>query len=227
MEVQTPLSKRHSGTEPIEFRARLIDGDPKLLEQSYRLRYQVYCLERQFLDPARYPDRREIDEFEEDSIHVGAVDGAGDVAGTARLIKPNERGFPMFRHCAFFPEVQTLHEPDVLPLEVSRVAISRDYARRHRTEPFLTLMKAVVQAAQSIGATHLIGATDRALHRWLVHYGFPYRVCGPAVDYYGTVSPCVMSLRELDTVVRSGRYRSLEGISLTATPVPVAARTGM
>ena len=47
--------------------------------------------------------------------------------------------------------------------------------RRRRSEPFLTLLRAIIHGAKGVGATHLLGATDAALHRWLVHFGFPYR----------------------------------------------------
>jgi len=207
------------------FRARTIDDDARLLEQSYRLRYQVYCVERRFIDAAAYPNQQEVDEFDAESVHLGVVDSRGELAATARLIKANPRGFPMFRHCAFFPEVQTLDSPQAVPLEVSRVAISREYARhrahgstRNRFEPFLTLVKAMVQGGRRAGATHLMGATDAALHRWLVHFGLPYRISGPAVDYYGPVAPCIMSLRELDEIIVSGRFPALERIGVGWDP---------
>ena len=54
------------------FRAMTLDDSPARLEQSYRLRYQVYCLERQFLPGVRLSGPRlEIDEFDRDSVHVG------------------------------------------------------------------------------------------------------------------------------------------------------------
>jgi len=202
-----------------EFQARSIDEEPRLLEDSFRLRYQVYCLERHFLEAADYPTGRETDEFDDDAIHLGVVDAEGQLAGTARLIRANPRGFPMFQHCALFPEVQMLGTPHTVPVEVSRVAISRHYVRsRQRTEPFLTLVRAMVRGARYAGATHLIGATDAALHRWLVHFGLPYRVCGPSVDYYGQVSPCIMSLRELDEIVAAGQCPSLKGLGLEWKP---------
>jgi len=204
-----------------DFYARSIDDDPRLLDASYRLRYQVYCVERRFLDASRYPLGREADEFDAYSIHLGVIDPQGELAGTARLVTANPIGFPMLQHCAFFPEVHTLDTPPAVPVEVSRVAISRGYARprRHsspfnRFEPFLSLVKAMVQGARRAGATHLMGATDAALHRWLVHFGLPYRVSGPAVDYYGAVSPCIMSLEELDHVILEGRFPALEGIGV-------------
>jgi len=202
-----------------DFHARAIDDDSRLLEQSYRLRHQVYCMERQFLDAASHPDGRETDEFDDSSVHLGVVDSYGGLAATARLIKANRRGFPMFRYCALFPEVRTLDSPQVVPVEVSRVAISRHYPRpRRRTEPFFTLVKAMVQGARRAGATHLMGATDAALHRWLVHFGLPYRISGPEVDYYGPVAPCIMSLSELDEIITSGRFPALKGLGVGWDP---------
>src|SRR5262245_33033942 len=90
-----------------DFHARSIDDDLHLLDASYRLRYQVYCMERQFLDAGSYPDGRECDEFDEYSMHLGVTDAHGDLAATARLITANPLGFPMFRHCALFPDART------------------------------------------------------------------------------------------------------------------------
>jgi N-acyl-L-homoserine lactone synthetase len=219
MEQLAIVSHGHSPV-PSPFLARSIDDDARLLDDSYRLRYQVYCVERAFLSARDYPDRREVDEFDAYAVHLGVVDGRGQLAGTARLIKTNPHGFPMFRHCAFYPEVQTLEAPQVVPVEVSRVAISRALARTssHRNEPFLTLVKAMVQGARRAGATHLIGATDAALHRRLVRFGLPYRVSGPAVDYYGPVSPCVMSLHELDAIINAGRHPALASLGVGWDP---------
>ena len=234
----------------MEFEARLLDDDPLLLEQGYRLRYQVYCIERQFLRAEDYPDGLEGDTFDRNSIHVGAVDTDGHVAGTARLVLPNSAGLPLFHHCTLFPDETTLDEAGNLVVEVSRVSISRHYTRRRddppmgqcgvpetnpavaveltaerrrrRSEPFRSLLLAIVCGAKSVGATHLIGATDAALHRWLVHFGFPYRLAGPEVDYYGPVAPHIMSMSELDQVVLSGRYPVLDGFPVG--PVPAGQR---
>ena len=202
--------------EIAHYYARTIDDDPQLLDESHRLRYHVYCVERGFLDPADYPDRREVDEFDAHSVHLGVLDAHGTLVGTARLIKPNPHGFPMFRHCAFFPEVQALDAPHARPIEVSRLAISRDHARGgRRAEPFLVLVRAMVQGARRAGATHLMGANEPALHRKLAHFGFPYRICGPTSDYYGPVAPYLMSLRELDETIVGGRFPALQGLGGT------------
>lgn len=201
------------------FHARTIDGDSGLVEQSYRLRYQVYCVERGFLDPANYPDGREVDEFDAHSVHLGVFDADDHMIGTARLIKPNPHGFPMLRRCAFFPEVMRPDAPHVAPVEVSRLAINRQYMRHRRlTEPLCDLVKAMVVGARQVGANHLIAASEASLARRLVHFGFPYRIGGPTADYYGPVAAYLMNLDELDQIVAGGRYPSLQGLENVWTP---------
>ena len=230
----------------MEFEARLLDDDPLLLEQSYRLRYQVYCVERQFLPVEDYPDGLERDTFDRDSIHVGAVDTDGKVVGTARLVLPNSAGFPLFRHCSLFPHETTLDEAGNLVVEARgcqsadatpggettrhsasagcRRQILPPRSRRRPTaadaasEPFRTLLQAIIYGAKGVGATHMLFATDAAFHRWLVHFGFPLRLAGPEADYYGRVAPHIMSMSELDQVVLSrtiSRARWLPGRSGT------------
>jgi N-acyl amino acid synthase of PEP-CTERM/exosortase system len=118
------------------FRPMTLDDCPALLEESYRLRYQVYCLERNFLHAEDYPDQREVDEFDRDSVHVGVVEDSGDLVGTARLVKPSGAGLPLLRHCTLYPDVTTLDDCSHTVVEVSRVSISRHYRRRRGDPPF-------------------------------------------------------------------------------------------
>jgi N-acyl amino acid synthase of PEP-CTERM/exosortase system len=216
----------------VELQAMLLDDEPSLLEQSYRLRYQVYCVERGFLPAEDYPDHLERDPFDKYSVHVGAVDARGELAATARLVKPNRLGFPLLQHCNLFPSETAPDDLTNTFVEVSRVSVSRAYDR-HRiaangtenrrlrnAEPFLTLLKAVIYGARHVGATHLVGATDAALHRRLVRFGFPYRVAGPTVDYYGPVAPHIMSLAELDDVILGGQFPALNDFPIGAESTP-------
>ena len=231
------------------FHPRSLDDDPQLLEQSYRLRYQVYCVERQFLPASDYPDQREVDAFDQQSIHVGAIDDAGEVAATARIVKPGGAGLPLFRYCTLFPQVTAFDVAGLTTVEVSRVSISRQYARRpgdvrlggvvvpgepgappaggherrrRSGEPFLTLLKAVIAAARTVGATHLVFAIEHALLRWLAHYGFPCRLSGPEAEYYGRVAPYIVSMAELDEVILGGQFTALADFPVGLPRLPAA-----
>ncbi|MBA2354601.1 MAG: GNAT family N-acetyltransferase, partial [Acidobacteria bacterium] len=80
------------------FRAARLDGDPTLLDASYRLRYQVYCLERLFLPAHHYPDKRETDVFDAHAMHFGVFNDQREMVATARLVRRSPEGLPMFGH---------------------------------------------------------------------------------------------------------------------------------
>src|SRR5688572_26885229 len=102
------------------FTTQIVDGVPHLLEESYRLRYQVYCLERCFLPAADYPDGLEVDRFDRHSVHVAVLNLRGEVIATARLIEPSDEGLPLFDRCSLFAGVPLLVGATRSPVEVSR-----------------------------------------------------------------------------------------------------------
>ena len=212
--------------------ARLLD-DPALLAASYRLRFNVYCLERQFLEASRYPSEMETDEFDEHSIHLGAVDADDELIGTARLILRGPLGLPIFRHCTIAPEFA-----DVAALpsaaEISRLSVSRDadrddarpnrrgQRRRGRVRPGavrMAITKVLYQASKSLGVTHWLVAIEPSLYRMLVRSGLPFVQIGPATNYLGIVAPYLMALADLDDIVSRGERAALrdfnEGLDST------------
>jgi N-acyl amino acid synthase of PEP-CTERM/exosortase system len=115
-------------------------GDATDLETVYAIRYQVYCVERGFLDGAHYPTQLESDEFDAHALHVLATHRAGHPAGTARLVMSSRLGFPAMQHCVFSEEFSFLNDPSHPALarygEVSRLAVSKEFRRREGDTPF-------------------------------------------------------------------------------------------
>src|SRR5438105_15192774 len=63
---------------------------PALLDRVYEIRYQVYCLENAFEDPAQNLGGREIDGDDDRAAHVLLIHReSGEAAGTARVIFPD------------------------------------------------------------------------------------------------------------------------------------------
>src|SRR5712675_2520849 len=63
-----------------------------LLDRVYEIRYQVYCVENAFEDPAQNLDGREIDGDDDRAAHVLLIHReSGEAAGTARVIFPDQR----------------------------------------------------------------------------------------------------------------------------------------
>jgi N-acyl amino acid synthase of PEP-CTERM/exosortase system len=212
------------------FHAGAIDDSPELMQEHYRLRYQVYCLERKFLPAANFPLELELDDFDRHSVHVGAIDGCGVLAGTGRVVKVTAAGpgLPLFQHCKIFAEETELLDPDNTVVEISRLSISRGYRRRRpnggsegrdvRREVFLALAKALYQASKRLAATHWIVATETSLQRLVAHYGFPFRAIGPECDYAGRVSPYLMNLAQFDQVILSRRVPELDDFVVGLEP---------
>src|SRR5688572_31991339 len=109
------------------FTSQIIDDAPQLLEESYRLRYQVYCQERGFLPAGDYPDEIEVDLFDRHSVHVGVLNLQGEVIATARLIARSDAGLPLLHHCTLFAGAALLDDTTRRVVEVSRLAVSRKY----------------------------------------------------------------------------------------------------
>ncbi|SDX05876.1 PEP-CTERM/exosortase system-associated acyltransferase [Thiocapsa roseopersicina] len=114
--------------------------DASDLETVYSIRYQVYCVEREFLDEAHYPTQLESDDYDAHALHVLATHRAGHPAGTARLVMSSPLGFPAMQHCVFSEEFGFLNDPSHPSLarygEVSRLAVSKAFRRREGDTPY-------------------------------------------------------------------------------------------
>lgn len=206
------------------FTAAVIDDDTKLLDASYRLRYQVYCLERQFLPASAYHDERETDVFDAHALHVGVLNKDGAVVATARLVRRSAEGLPMFGHCSIHVPDPAMQDPLAPVVEISRLAVSRGYNRRKGDDHYslagagsfaggerrqggeivMTLYKALYQASKRQRYTHWLTAIELSLHRLLGRVGLPLRQIGPQTDYFGPVTPYLVRLSDWDRVIISG-----------------------
>jgi N-acyl-L-homoserine lactone synthetase len=184
---------------------RQIDSDPCLMDESHRLRYQVYCIERGFLNPDDYPDGRERDEFDRHSLHLGVVDADGTLLATARLVKVNMAGLPLFRHCQIYPRESELYQETTRVAEISRLCVSREVRKRRvgSASIAISLYRAIYQASKRNGFTHWLVATEPSLQRLLASLRVPFREVGPRTDYYGPVAPYLVDLSQWDKVIVS------------------------
>ncbi len=175
--------------------------------------------------PTFFPDGREVDVFDQHAVHLGVLDAANRLVATARLVRRTEDGLPMYGHCSLLVRDPVL-EDFVAPLvEISRLAVSRQYNRRKRDQHYglegghssaigrerreggeivMTLYRAVYQASKRHGFTHWLAATERSLQRLLTRFRLPFTQVGPETDYYGMVAPYLLDLSLLDREVLGG-----------------------
>jgi N-acyl amino acid synthase of PEP-CTERM/exosortase system len=183
----------------------------ELLDKAFRLRYQVYCLERGFEDAAEYPDGRERDGDDARSLHSLVLDRAtGSAVGTVRLILPR-RGheLPVSKLIGADP-VHGAGLPIATTAEVSRFAVAKAFRARLEEGwrpktghapvagggrgPALQLLtfgliRAVVMMSALGEITHIVAMMEPALLRLLRRLGIAFHPLGKVVSHHGLRQP--------------------------------------
>ncbi|MBJ6723655.1 PEP-CTERM/exosortase system-associated acyltransferase [Geomesophilobacter sediminis] len=204
---------------------------PTLREHAYRLRFQVYCKERNYEDPRNHPNQCESDEYDVRSSHSLLIERAtGLVAGTVRLILPHPDGpgasFPFQRLCTvpLFSDARRFANC----AEISRFSISKEFRQRTLQQsamhsahqclaaspvpeslmPCLTLglIKGVIHMSAMQGVTDLLAVMEPALLRLLSRLGVHFHKIGPLVEFHGLRQPCHIDLETLLTRVAKERH---------------------
>jgi N-acyl amino acid synthase of PEP-CTERM/exosortase system len=198
---------------------------PALLDRVYELRYQVYCIENAFEDPAENPGAREIDADDDRAAHVLLIHReSGEAAGTARVILPDcRRALPIRR--VLDSEGRRLfdHLPAHSVGEVSRFAVPKAFRRRRgedryadigmnepkaapeqRVMPFITfgLFRGIIGVCLESGLSHMAAVMEAPLIRLLGRFGLDFHAIGGVVEYHGLRQPCVARVFDLIEQVR-------------------------
>jgi N-acyl amino acid synthase of PEP-CTERM/exosortase system len=203
---------------------------PEQLREVFRLRYQVYCIENQFLDPADNPGELETDGYDAHSLHALLLHKpTGLPAGTVRLVLPNAGNalgsLPIHAVCSDSRLADAAFLPADRTAEFSRFAISKHFRRRagddlygaigpigaipdaRRIIPHLTLglMAMALRMIQGTNIDHVCAVMEPSLLRLLARLGIHFAAIGPMVDYHGLRQPCGVRVDELFAVMQRER----------------------
>lgn len=190
----------------------------------FKLRYEVYCIERLFLHPGEFPDGIELDAFDHCSRHFAAYTLDELLIGTVRLVQPGAlRIFPFELHCTTFADFKM--PPRSECGEISRLAVKRTHRRRRAdnvlgipgfairaphvlagpkpdiepcNEPspmlLLGMYREIFRYSRSHGVRFWFAAMERSLARSLSKVGFRFEPIGPVAEYYGSVTPYIFDI---------------------------------
>jgi N-acyl-L-homoserine lactone synthetase len=177
------------------FRAEAVNSD-RLLKMALSLRYQVYCLERNFEEAAHFPDRLETDRYDAQSVHGVLFYRPWDKAiGTTRLILPKEGPASLPFH-AMLGKAGTASAGDFFQgrtAEVSRFAVSRSFRPDEGARsmlPCLGLVQLLLRLSLMHDVTHWAAMMQPSLLRMLAMMGIEFVPVGPLVSYHGLRQPC-------------------------------------
>jgi N-acyl amino acid synthase of PEP-CTERM/exosortase system len=217
-----------------------------LRDECFRLRYQVYCVENEFLPAASNPDGREIDQHDRRSLHgLLRFRRNGVSIGTVRVVLPESGApaLPMYRVCEEAGLSASLLPPMAETAEISRFAISKQFRQRagddlygrvyqpselardeRRVIPHMTLglIGLAIRLSRGSGIENVCAIMEPALIRLLGRVGIRWHAVGPLVDYHGLRQPCVTRLDELLAGVEAERPEIYEVLS-DGAPHAVAA----
>ena len=183
---------------------------PILLDQAYRLRYQVYCVENSYENPDEHVNGREKDIYDDRSVQALFVHRrSGAVAGTVRVILPEPGSQSLQLPIAV---VTDSHHGELLrrlprshTAEMSRFAVSKEFRRRCTEEEDRRMLRYItiglIRGALEICRDHEIqyvcAVMERPLIRLLARLGLIFEHVGDLIDYHGARQPCVARVSQL------------------------------
>lgn len=192
----------------------------------FKLRYDVYCIERAFLKADDAFEGMEFDDYDDRSTHFAAYTMDETLIGTVRLVTPRPlQPFPFQLHCATFQHfrmpahhqcgeisrlaVKRTHRrrradsvrgiPGFAPLRQQPLMLTPEVERRNNNSPMLLLgmYREMYRHSRAKGIRYWFAAMERSLAYSLEKMGFRFRAIGPVSDYYGEVTPYLLDLGEL------------------------------
>jgi len=179
---------------------------------AYALRYQIYCIENQFENPADFPDEREQDDLDERSVQGIVMHRKSRlVCGTARLVLPKEREdepegtfFALCPHADLLPEASTAEvsrfsSSKVLKRQCELFPDTRRFMEQSPLLPYLTvsLIAFTLQEAVRNDITHLCAIMKPSLMRLLGQFGVHFLPLGDLVEHHGRRQPCYVPMNKL------------------------------
>ena len=196
-----------------------------MLAEIQRLRYDVYCIERGFLDRNDFPDDREWDAYDEYAVHLLATGADGQVTGTARLVVDSPLGFPLESHAHNLdPVFRTL--PRHRTAEISRLAVAKSgrsihKSGRQRVHPVVLfkVFREICVESERNGFHYWLAAMEPTLQRLLRRLlGFEFVQIGEPIEYYGQVVPYMASVAEFRATIERDRPDLFEYFGYAGAP---------
>jgi N-acyl amino acid synthase of PEP-CTERM/exosortase system len=185
---------------------------PELLQEVYKLRFQVYARECRFISADDYPEGMERDAYDEHAVHFGAFDEEGQIIGAVRLILPSSEKFLIEERCGDLPFDDGLPSRH-LHAEISRLTISKSFRRLlapnnahedktgayiRKVSPLaLGLCHMMYDECRERGIAFCLALMEKPLALLLKLNGFQFKPIGPAVDFFGPVTPYILFVNHL------------------------------
>lgn len=197
-----------------EYFKLVLADSPLLLEEVFRLRYQIFCEELGWFQPSLFPEQMEGDEYDRRSTHILLQHRpSGYYVGTARLVlaDPSDLGkpFPIEESAPFSPGFAGLprrlrrhvaeisrfgvlsrfphHEGRRTPRYHAQATAGEAHGKSRLRFPYPTLALSVgiVRTSVENNITHWYAIMTPSFNRSLSHFGLNLQVVSPLYELYG------------------------------------------
>ena len=166
----------------------------------YRLRYQVYCLEKRFEPAERFADRLERDEFDRHSVHfLIQHKPSGNWVATARLVLGEPHQLPIAKIAKFSLPEYTLEGKRFA--ELSRLSILKSFrylGKQHEQvdepEVLLGLIRAAKEYSERANLDYWLFLCRRSIMRIVGNLGMHMEVIGDPCEHRGVRFPYLAEL---------------------------------
>ena len=172
----------------------------------HQVRYQVFCVERGFEDPEKFPDYLERDAWDQNSHHFVVKDReTGSGVGAMRIVLPTAGQLPVEQlNCITEePEIVTKNTPMA---EVSRICMVRDsnfnglelplqaVTPSDQLEVLLGLIRAVIRYSWDNDIPYQYMLVQRSFARMLKRLGVAFTQLGEGIEHRGLRVPYLIDM---------------------------------
>lgn len=168
------------------------------IQEIYKLRYKIYCLEKKYLDPALSLKGLEVDKYDIHSIHfIVKNKKQSNIVATVRLIKNEINGLPIEND--FRIKLDSYKKKSQEILEISRLAVSKNYRKASMGKHYvlLILIKLIFDYCIKYNYNFLVAAVDMHFFNILKKMNLDFKILDKPKMYMGSESiPILINVSE-------------------------------
>lgn len=170
----------------------------------YKLRYQIYCLDKGFLKLENPGKELERDLYDDKSVHF-LIQSENSWIGTFRLVIDHLGGLPFYKVSA--PDSPQFNHDKLKVAEFSRLGILRPFQKLNNTQPphnsthkeseiMLKVLYAARDYCHANGIHQIIFLCRRSIARILKQIEIQAQQIGPPIVHYGPRVPFAINLTD-------------------------------
>ncbi len=168
-----------------------------LLEKVFAFRYKILLeIYPEYLQESKLLDEKESDKYDPYSVHFAALNEAGEVCATVRLIYNSPIGYPTENSMIFD---SSMFERDKLG-EMSRIFVDAKYRSINTTMSIMDgLKKLMYSKMMKLGVQYTYGSLEESFLRLLRIYKITYITIGEKQEHglFGFRYPSILYTRQL------------------------------